>query len=230
MRFLSAISNLFFPKICIFCEVHLLENEEILCVSCRHQLPVTSFVNLPINLVEKAFEGRVNIEAGTALLFFKKNGITQELIHNLKYRNRQDIGRFFGNWIGVELKESTRFTEIDGIVKVPLHKKKKKLRGYNQLTTFEKALSKQTQIPIFDSVLIKTKESKSQTKKDRLSRFETIKGSFSITNQDLLIDKHILLIDDVITTGATLEACANVLLAVKGVRISIVTMVVADYL
>lgn len=230
MNIFQSISNLFFPSTCIYCDTHLLENEKVICTDCRHQLPLTSFTNSSNNLVEKAFDGRVNIIAGTALLFFKKKGISQELIHHLKYRNRQDIGGFFGEWIGEELKTSHRFNNLDGIVKVPLHPKKKKLRGYNQLTIFEKVLAKKLKIKTFDTVLIKATESKSQTKKDRLSRFETIKDSFVVKNSETLINKHILLIDDVITTGATLEACANELLKIKGVQVSIVTMVVADYL
>jgi len=229
MSFINAISYLFFPKTCVFCQEKLLQNEIALCSNCRHQLPVTDFIDTPNNLIENSFKGRVPIIAATALLYFKKKGIAQELIHQLKYKNRQDVGVFFGKWMGKQLSKSPRFKEIDAIVFVPLHSKKTKIRGYNQLQLFSEELSKAIKIPIV-SALKKIENAHSQTKKDRLNRFAKINNSFKLTNPETLVNKHLLLVDDVITSGATLEACANELLKVKGVRISIATMVATDYL
>jgi ComF family protein len=181
------------------------------------------------NSVEDAFKGRVFIEAGTALLFFRKKGISQELIHHLKYKGRQDIGLFFGRWMVAEFLASDRFKSIDVIVKVPLHPKKKKSRGYNQLTTFAEELSKGLGVPVIDNVLVKIGKSTSQTKKSRFSRFEKIDEKFHLVDTKTLTGKHVLLIDDVLTTGATLEACANEILRTPKVKISIATMVISDH-
>ena len=229
MNLFSSIFNIFYPTLCLTCESHLVQNERVICSECRHQLPETDFIESPNNLIEKALEGRVPIIAGTALLFFRKKGIVQKLIHALKYQNHQEVGAFFGQWMGSQLKESRRFKDIDGIVLVPLHPLKQKQRGYNQLTVFGKQLAKELNIPVFDELLIKVGKSNSQTKKSRFSRFEKINERFHIVDTNKLKGKHILLVDDVFTTGATIEACANEILKTPGVRISVATMVVTDH-
>ncbi len=229
MNPIQYVINIFYPRQCLNCKNHLLTNETVLCSTCRHQLPVTGFCNMHDNSVEDAFKGRVFIEAGTALLFFRKKGISQELIHHLKYKGRQDIGLFFGRWMVAEFLASDRFKSIDVIVKVPLHPKKKKSRGYNQLTTFAEELSKGLGVPVIDNVLVKIGKSTSQTKKSRFSRFEKIDEKFHLVDTKTLTGKHVLLIDDVLTTGATLEACANEILRTPKVKISIATMVISDH-
>jgi ComF family protein len=184
---------------------------------------------MPNNSMEQTFLGRVPINAATALLFFKKEGISQKLIHHLKYKGKQEVGVFFGKWMGQQLNASLRFDNLDGIVMVPLHKKRMKERGYNQLTLFAKQLSKELNIPVLDKTLVKISHSSSQTKKNRLSRFEKIDERFYLTDTKKMRGKHILLIDDVLTTGATLEACANEILRTPNVKISIATMVVSDH-
>lgn len=228
MNFFSSIINIFYPRLCLTCDCHLVENEHVICSNCRHQLPETDFINTSDNLIEKGLQGRIPINAGTALLFFRKKGIVQKLIHALKYKNRQEVGKFFGQWMGMQLKESERFSGLDGIVLVPLHPKKQQQRGFNQLTVFGKQLSKELGIPIFEKVLIKVGQSYSQTKKSRFSRFEKINERFHIENTDTLKGKHVLLVDDVFTTGATIEACANEILKTPNVQISVATMVVSD--
>lgn len=229
MNIFKNLCTLFYPNTCLSCESHLMQNEFLLCTHCRHNLPITGFCETPNNAVEKVFRGRVPIEEGTALLFFRKKGISQILIHQLKYKGRQEVGDFFGIWMGEEFKNGQRFKNLDGIVKVPLHKKRFKERGYNQLTYFANRLSRELQIPVINDVLVKVGQSTSQTKKNRFNRFEKISERFQLSNGDEIRGKHVLLIDDVLTTGATLEACANELLKVPDVRISIATMVISDH-
>ena len=228
MSLLQKIFTVFYPKLCLTCETQLLQNEQILCATCRSQLPETDFINTPNNLIEIALKGRVPFVAATSLLFYRKKGIVQSLIHSLKYKNKQEVGIFFGEWMGEQLKISKRFESIDVIIKVPLHPSRYKQRGYNQLSVFADVLSDYLKIPVFDNVLIKVNASNSQTKKDRLSRFEKINERFKIVDTTILTEKHILLVDDVFTTGATIEACANEILKTPKVKISIATMVVSD--
>ncbi len=228
MSFFQSIFNLFYPALCLTCGNHLVQNEFILCSTCRHKLAETDFCESSNNLIETALEGRVPIVAGTALLYFRKKGIVQSLIHSLKYKGRQEVGLFFARWMGKQLKESERFKNLDGIILVPLHAKRYKQRGYNQLTVFGNELSKELEIPVYKDVLIKIGQFKSQTKKDRFSRFDKINERFHIVDTNRLKGKHLLLIDDVFTTGATLEACANEILKTPKVQISIATMVVSD--
>lgn len=229
MNIISSIFSLFYPSICLICENHLVQNEKVICSACRHQLPETDFIENADNLIENSLRGRIPISGGTALLFFRKKGVVQKLIHALKYKNRQEIGAFFGQWIGLQLNESKRFKNIDGIVLVPLHPTRQKQRGYNQLTVFGSALSKELKVPIYHEVLVKVGRSNSQTKKSRFSRFDKISEGFHLENTNTLEGKHILLVDDVFTTGATIEACANEILKTPDVRISIATMVVSDH-
>jgi competence protein ComFC len=221
MPFLKDILNLFFPEICLACKNILSTNENLLCLECRHDLPETKFTNQSNNSVEKMFIGRIPIEHGTSLFFFYKKGKIQEVIHQLKYRNQQEIGALFGEWLGEEIKNSTRFNKIDCIVPVPIHRKKLKKRGYNQLTNFGVSLSKVLNVKFLDHVLIKNETTETQTHKGRIDRWENVKTLFEIQNMNDFKGKHILLIDDVITTGATLEACSNQILQCENVKISI---------
>ncbi len=221
--------ELFYPKLCIACETHLIYSEGLLCNSCRNRLPETHFINIPNNVLETSLKGRVPYVAATSLLFYRKKGVVQALIHALKYKNRQEVGVFFAHWMGAELKQSNRFKDLDGIIMVPLHKRRLKQRGYNQLTAFSNVLATYLKIPVYTDVLIKEGQASSQTKKGRMSRFEKINEKFKIIDKNVLKGKHILLVDDVFTTGATLEACATEILKTQDLKISIATMVVSDF-
>ena len=224
MKFLLDVIHLFFPKICITCESKLLQSEKIICTLCRHDLPIICYKDYKDNKITKSFYGRIPIEKATAFLFYRKEGKAKDLIHHLKYKGIQQVGTFIGDWFGAILQESNEFNTVDCIIPVPLHPKKQRQRGYNQLTSFGLALSKRLKKPYVKDVLIRTSASKTQTFKQRFERFSNNNTKFSIPNKSLLENKHILLIDDVITTGATLESCCKELLTSENVKISIATM------
>ncbi len=216
--------NALFPVFCNGCSNLLLKNENVLCTKCNHNLPLTHHHNIKETEIHKAFYGLIPFEFGASMLYFTKKGVSQNLMHNLKYRNRQEIGTYLGNLYAQELKNLEVFNDIDFIIPVPLHKKRFHERGYNQVTTFCKAIEKNLTIPTLYDVLIKTQHLKSQTNKSKEARVENNKNVFSIENQDKIEGKHILIIDDVFTTGATIEACAKEVLKIKNTKISILTI------
>jgi ComF family protein len=189
-----------------------------------HHLPLTHHNNLKEHEMHRAFYGIVPFEFGASLLYFRKKGIAQQLMHNLKYKNQQEIGTFLGDIFSKNVLDLPIFNDIDVIIPVPLHKKRLHERGYNQVTTFCEALEKNLAIPIIDSVLVKSINLKSQIQKSKENRLETNKNVFSIENAHKIEGKHVLLVDDIFTTGATIEACAKEILKIKNTRISIVTM------
>jgi competence protein ComFC len=224
MRLLKDLFYLFYPKLCIICDEKLIENEIVICTICRHDLPLTNFQDYTNNKVTQTFYGSVLLEKGYALLFYRKKGSTQQMIHDLKYKGNQDIGVFFGNWLGALLKENNEFATIDYIIPVPLHPKKLRARGYNQVSKFGERLSFFLNIPFIENELIRISSTKTQTFKARFERFNTIGTKFQLQNPTHFSNKHVLLIDDVITTGATLEACAKEFLKSENCKISILTM------
>lgn len=224
MKILKDVFGLFFPKICACCDTHLLEMETSVCLLCRHELGSTGFSFEWDNTLEKSFYGRIPLESATALFYFLKKGKIQRLIHQLKYKGQQEIGIFIGNWLGDEMLESHRFSTIDQIIPVPLHPKKLKKRGYNQLDTFGRTLSEKLQIPFSNNLLIKVSTTKTQTKKIRFDRWRNVHELFEVQTPHLLENRHVLLIDDIITTGATLEACFEALRNVNNLKISIACM------
>lgn len=224
MIFFKDLFNLFFPEVCLCCHKHLVNNETTVCLNCRHDLPLTNFSFEENNLVEKSFYGRIPIENATALFYFLKKGNVQQLIHELKYNKQQKVGNFIGNWLGYEMLNSNRFNNIDYIIPVPLHRKKLRSRGYNQVTTFGESLAKILNINYNKKILTKISSTKTQTKKLRLDRWKNVQELFVVKNSNNLKNKHILLIDDIITTGATLEACCNAFNNIDGLKISIACM------
>jgi competence protein ComFC len=224
MKLLKDLFYLFYPNICANCNEQLLQNEKVICTFCRHDLPLTNFQSYTKNKVSRIFSGRITIEKAYALLFFRKQGVTKNLIHDLKYKGNEEVGVFFGNWIGEIVAKNKEFSTVDFIVPVPIHAKKKKIRGYNQVTKFGECLSMHLKVPLNEDVLIRQSATKTQTLKSRFERFNDLESKFSARNTSVFKEKHILIIDDVITTGATLEACAQELLKTPGIKISILTM------
>ncbi|MEO9572337.1 MAG: ComF family protein [Polaribacter sp.] len=224
MKVLKDLFRLFYPELCANCENQLTKNENVICTFCRHDLPLTNFKDYSENKISKSFYGRINVEKANSLLFYRKEGITKKLIHKLKYKGNEEIGSFFGNWLGEILKENKELSTIDFIIPVPLHHKKLKQRGYNQVSKFGERLSFYLKKPFVEDVLERNFTSKTQTFKARFERFNNIDTKFQLKDISTVKNKHILLIDDVITTGATLEACAKELQKSENVKVSILTM------
>jgi len=218
--------NLLFPRLCNGCKQELLKNESVLCTRCLHAVPLASHHKTDDATMKALFYGRVPIEEATALLRFSKKGITQELLHNLKYRGQKEISAFLGAWLGAELALESNYNQIEGVVAVPLHKKKFKIRGYNQVDGFAKALSKSLNVPYYETVLVKLGKTSSQVFKQRGKRFDS-DGIFTLQHPELIAEKHLLLVDDIVTTGATIEKCTQQLLKAPGVKISLATMAIA---
>ncbi len=215
--------NLLFPKTCNGCKQSLLKGQEVLCAECIHSIPLASFHITGSDMLKNKFYGRFLVQNATALINFQKRGITQELLHNLKYRGQKEISFFFGRWLGAELSEIPAYQEIDLVIPVPLHKQKLKKRGYNQVEGFGKEIAVALNIPYKDDILIKVSKTGSQVFKTRMLRFEA-EEVFTVQNLEEINNKHVLLVDDIITTGATLEKCALQLLKAEHVSISIATI------
>lgn len=190
-------------------------------------MPLTQYHLDSKNEAIKKFYGKIDIQFASAFLYFNKKGMVQELIHNLKYKGHQEIGTVLGNWYAEDLKELQFEIPFDIVIPVPLHKKKFKERGYNQVTTFGKAIASGFQIPFNETILFRKVYSKTQSKKNLLGRSENIDNIFDSVLTEENQNKHFLLVDDVLTTGATLEACSRALLKIPGAKISIVCIAMA---
>ena len=221
------IINLYFPPVCAGCHSFLISNENVICTVCRHNIPLTNHHLNPENEAFKKFYGRIPIEYTSALFYFHKKGIVQELIHNLKYKGQEQIGTVLGEWYSEDLKNSIVIQSVDQIIPVPLHKRKLRERGYNQVTKFGHALSESLNIEYNPNLLVRNIYSKTQSRKSFLNRSDGIDALFDVTFTEKDHNKHFLLIDDVLTTGSTLEACSHALLKIPGAKISVVCMALA---
>lgn len=221
------IINLIFPNTCLVCGENLVEGEDIVCLSCLYKIPKTNNHLIPENEIERRFWGKVRIENVVAYYGFQKGSSIQKLLHELKYNKRQDVGELLGKQIALGLQDASIFENIDVIIPVPLHKNRFRKRGYNQSACFAKGLSNVTEKPIDTTTLYRAIETPTQTKKTVYERWENTNGIFQLSNQESLKNKHVLLVDDVMTTGSTLEACAQSLLEAEGVKVSVLTIAVA---
>lgn len=216
-----------YPRICIGCEEVLPETCKYICMECFHDLPYTYHFHMSQNLMSQQFYGRLPLESSASLLYFYKNGISQELIHTLKYRNQPEIGSYLVRLFNIELMEHHSKYQFDCIVPIPLHPKKKNERGYNQLTDFGKALAQLLNIPFYEKLLHRRVYTKTQTFKDIVQRFRYENSTFGIDNQPIKKNTHILLIDDVCTTGSTIENAGKVLCELPNIRLSVLCMSMA---
>lgn len=225
---LRDLAYLFFPIHCAACDSPLYKNEKLLCTSCRHELPLGNFHNVNAKKIEKVFYGRVKIENATSLFVFHKDGLVQNLLHNLKYRGQEEIGVELGKWLGQELQQSTKYQDVDVVIPVPLHKRRMRERGYNQVEKFGIEIAKTLNAEYINCVLKKISYNKKQSKHERRNRWRNTVETFGTQKESLLINKHILLVDDIVTTGATIESCINVLKSIPGIKISIATMAITE--
>lgn len=220
---LYSILNLFYPRVCAACGETLLKDEETVCLKCRYTLPFTGYENHADNPLAQVFYGRVRFHAVTACFFFAKSGKVQHLIHELKYKNNPEAGFFLGQELGKTIKDAPLFQGIDYLIPVPLHPRREKQRGYNQSLLIAQGINEVTGIPIGDKYLIRAVYTTTQTKKSADERHKNVKDIFEVRFPEELEGKHVLLIDDVLTTGATLESCAHQLENIPGITISAAT-------
>lgn len=230
-RFIQLIKNFvsfFYPRSCVACGNALLQNEQQICLSCLMHLPETNFHLMEQSPLDLIFAGRVPVEKVASMLFYKKGNPVQHILHSLKYKGNKEIGAFLGEMYGTQLLKSAYFQSIDCIIPIPLHPKKFKTRGYNQSEWIAKGLSKSMAVPYLTDVLKRAEFTDTQTKKSRFGRWENVKDVFVVDSVEQIAGKHILICDDVLTTGATMEAAITKLLQVPDVRISVATLACAN--
>lgn len=225
--FISDFISLLYPRICFACGNTLFRHENVLCTHCLFELPKTNFHRFPDSPLDKVFWGRVPLQRTAALYYFSKGGKVQHLIHQLKYKGQREVGIYMGKLLGRDLKAEPGFDSIQAILPVPLHPRKQRKRGYNQSEQFAFGLSESMGISLDVHSFIRTVATDTQTRKSRFARYENVKEIFRVTHPEKLENRHLLLVDDVITTGATLESCANILLQVPGVRLSVAAIAYA---
>jgi len=225
---IDCLLDLFYPPACEGCGTLLSERSRLLCLKCFQALPRTDFFKGQYNPVEQHFWGRLPIEKATAFLHFRKQGITQKLLHLLKYEQRADVGFNLGKWCAIELDQKGFFEGIELILPVPIHPKKAKKRGYNQSRKLAAGLAAQLKIEVAENHLIKASPTVSQTTKSRSARYQNVSDSFALRQANELTRKHLLLLDDVITTGSTLEACGRLLLDQTDCQLSILSLAATE--
>ncbi|MEO6538323.1 MAG: phosphoribosyltransferase family protein [Ferruginibacter sp.] len=227
-NFFSDAIHFFYPHICTGCGSDLLGKQELLCLKCLAHLPHTQFEKYVDNPIEKIFTGRFPLKAGSSEFYFSKSQVIQQLIHQLKYKGNKEIGFYLGAMMGKNILASPRFSTFDFLIPLPLYADKEFKRGYNQAEIICNGMSSVMQIPVLTKNIIRHRSTQTQTHKHRTERWENVVGSFAVNNAAALINKNILLVDDVITTGATLEACCQTLLQVPGITVSVATLAIAS--
>ena len=224
MTWIKDFISLLFPRYCKVCRRRLMHSEQHLCINCLLELPRTHYDQNPENLLIQHFMEWPEVVRATAYFYYHKEGKYSSLIHHLKYHDKPEVGIYLGRIAATELQKSGFFDGIDIIVPLPLSRKKLRKRGYNQCDYIAQGLSEVTGIAVCNSCIERIIDTDTQTRKGRIERWENTKNIFRITNAGVLTGKHILLIDDVVTTGATLHACISAMLATTSVRISVFTL------
>ena len=220
----GSMAHLLLPQLCAACRIPLLHREKLLCMGCTLELPHTGFHNIDDNEAALRLAGRIPFQHATAFAYFTPEGLLQHLLHLLKYKGRQEVGTFLGMQAGYALQGVPWIRSIDAIVPIPLHPKKKAARGYNQTALIAQGLGDVLSIPVSADAMIRTKHTASQTRMSREERVQNVAGAFSLSGNANLSGRHVLLIDDVLTTGATLEAAFATLSAVPEIRLSLMTI------
>ena len=219
--------SLLFPRICYACGNHLIRGEKLICTECYVLIPRTNYHLEEDNPVARIFWGRCRIERAAAFSFYNRDSRIRRLIHNLKYKGVQDIGPELGKMYGLVLMNSGFTRDIDLIIPVPLHPSKERIRGFNQSYLISLGISQVTGITVDSTSLRRVSSTSTQTKKSRYERWKNVEGTFMVQDSSFVTGKHILLVDDVITTGSTMESCVNELLKSEGVRVSVAALAVS---
>ena len=227
IQLLKYLIELLFPRLCVVCGDKLIEQEQWICLHCLHHIPRTNFHLNPENPVAQLFYGRVQIESATAFFYFNKGSKYQTLLHNLKYKGMKELGEEIGKHFAIDLLQSPHFSSVDVICPVPLHPKKERKRGYNQSWWIASGIASQMQKELSANNLKRITATETQTRKSRFERFLNVEGIFDLSDPEAFSGKHILLIDDVVTTGSTLEACATSIVSKTNARVSIATLATA---
>lgn len=220
----ESLLHLLFPHVCEGCGTDILQTEHFLCAKCYADLPKTEFHLYPNNPIEKIFWGRLPLTNATAQYYFTKDSKMQHLMHGLKYKGNKELGLYLGRLMGHAFAKSNRFSYIDALIPLPLFPAKEKQRTYNQATILCEGIAEVLSKPVLKDVIIRTMHTDSQTKKNRLERWANMEGRFELVKPEIIKGKHVLLIDDVITTGATLEACGTALMEAENLQLSIATL------
>jgi len=225
---LSQLLNFFYPNSCISCGRVLYSGENFFCLHCYYSFPETRYHEFKKSPLSLLFLGRVSVENIGTFLFYKKGNIVQRVLHHLKYKGMKELGEFLGAIYGAQLIKEKKWQNVDVILPVPLHRKKEKKRGYNQSEWIAKGLSCSMKVPYNKELLIRSEFTETQTKKNRFHRWQNVKEVFQLTNREALKNKHVLICDDVLTTGATLEAAIQQLVSVQNIKISVVALASAQ--
>lgn len=216
-----SLLHLLFPHVCSGCGSDIISEETMLCMRCMAEMPETNFHLFAGNPVEKIFWGRLPLVSATAQYYFSKESLMQHLTHQLKYKGNKELGRQLGRLMGNDLLQSDRFKHIDALVPLPLFPAKEKRRGYNQATILCEGMAEVMNIEILEGIIVRSQHTETQTKKGRIERWQNIEGKFELVKPEKIQNKHILLVDDIITTGATLEACGQELSRAGNIKLSI---------
>jgi len=215
--------HLLFPHVCSGCGSDILDKQSTLCIRCMEAMPETNFELRPDNPVEKKFWGRLPIQQATAQYYFTRESLMQHLMHQFKYKRNRELGLQLGQMMGESIKKSGRFA-VDALVPLPLFPAKEKIRGYNQATILCEGMAESLKVPVLREVVIRFQHTETQTKKRRIERWQNMEGKFILIKPNVICNKNLLLVDDVVTTGATLEACGAELLKAENVRLSIASL------
>ena len=226
-RCLRGISQLTYPSLCIACGRSMQAGQSCFCASCRHLVPTSDMYSRQENEFTQRLWGRLPLLSGAAFFYFSRHSPVQRAMHQLKYRNNPEVGRKMGMEVGRKLRETEQYKTVEAIVPVPLHPDKERARGYNQSTMFAQGIAEALSVPVLDQVLQRRQFTGTQTRKRRLERHTNVNQVFAIAQPSSIRGKHILLVDDVLTTGATLEECGTALLSVPSTRLSSVTIAIA---